>query len=65
MTRPSALFSLAGYIFVGTGRNYDIAPDGQRFVFLKPVGLGEDAGPAQVVVVQNWFEELKRLVPVD
>lgn len=24
---------------------------------------GETAAPPQLVVVQNWFEELKRLVP--
>ncbi len=37
------------------------------FIFLQPTGAqtGEDAGPPQVIVVQNWHEELKRLVPVD
>ena len=40
-------------------RSYDIAPDGQRFVFIQH-GKGET--PNQITVVQNWFEELKRLV---
>jgi len=42
--------------------NYDVSPDGQRFLMLKPVEQ-EQVAPAQIVLVQNWFEELKRLVP--
>jgi eukaryotic-like serine/threonine-protein kinase len=42
--------------------NYDVSPDGQRFLMLKPSEqLG--AAPTQINVVLNWFEELKRLVP--
>ena len=45
------------------GRQYDISPDGQRFLRLKaPPHASTTAG--SVTVVQNWFEELKRLVPV-
>ena len=64
---PERLFSINPYSFGLTGRNYDISPDGQRFVFIKPGGAepGEDAGPPQIIVVQNWFEELRRLVPVN
>ena len=40
--------------------NYDVSPDGQRFLMVKP---GEQSGQAQIRVVLNWFEELKRLVP--
>jgi serine/threonine-protein kinase len=45
------------------GRMYDVARDGKRFLMLKPV-RSEDAGPTMtnIVVVQNWFEELRRLV---
>ena len=39
--------------------NYDV--DGQGFVM---VALPCDYAPS-ITVVQNWFEELKRLVPVD
>ena len=53
--------------FVGTGpvhaqRNYDISPDGQRFLMIK---REEDLMPTELTVVLNWFEELKRLVPTD
>jgi Tol biopolymer transport system component len=41
-------------------RAYDVAPDG-RFVMLKEAG--ESTESTYVVVVENWFEELKRLVP--
>ena len=37
-----------------------------RFLMVKgPGDYTRSAGPGQIVVVQNWFEELKRLVPVD
>jgi Tol biopolymer transport system component len=42
--------------------NYDVSHDGQRFLMLKPVEAGEGA-PAQINIVLNWFEELKRRVP--
>ena len=42
--------------------NYDLSPDGQRFLMLAPVGTG---GATQINVVLNWTEELKRLVPTE
>jgi Tol biopolymer transport system component len=42
--------------------NYDVSPDGQRFLMLKSVEQAE-ATPTQINVVLNWFEELKRRVP--
>ena len=44
------------------GRNYDISPDGQRFLLVKP-SAERDTAPPALMVVQNWGEELKRLVP--
>jgi serine/threonine-protein kinase len=40
---------------------YDISPDAQRFLMIKEVG--QTASNPQIVMVQNWFEELKRRVP--
>ena len=48
------------YGFRGSLLNYDIHPDGQRFVMVKGVGNPD----TQIVLVENWFEELERLVPV-
>ena len=42
--------------------NYDVSPDGKRFLLLKPVDQGQ-AVPTQINVVLNWFEELNRRVP--
>ncbi len=57
--RPEVLFTGSSF------RNYDIAPDGRRFVLLKPIDYAEDKSrPEQFIVVENWFEELKRLAPV-
>ena len=38
-------------------------PEGQRFLMLKPVE-SETSAPTQINIVLNWFEELKRKVPV-
>jgi hypothetical protein len=39
--------------------------DGTRFLMLKNEAKAPVAsGAAQIVVVQNWIEELKRLVPI-
>jgi len=42
--------------------NYDVSPDGQRFLMLKPTEQAQ-AAPTQINVVLNWFEELKQKVP--
>ncbi len=41
---------------------YDVSPDGQRFLMLKPTEQAQTA-PTQINVVLNWFEELKQKVP--
>jgi len=41
--------------------NYDISPDGQRFLMIKEA----EGSTAQINVLLNWFEELKRLVPTN
>jgi serine/threonine-protein kinase len=47
-----------------SGRTYDIAPDGKRFLMIKAgASAGQTAVPTSLVVVQNWREELKRLLP--
>ena len=41
--------------------NYDVSLDGQQFLMVRPPAAASTDG---YVVVQSWFEELKRLVPV-
>jgi serine/threonine-protein kinase len=60
--RPTMLFQ-GNYPSPNTGRGlFDVSPDGQRFLMIKNVEGGEAARP-QIVVVENWDQELKRLVP--
>ena len=60
--KPKLLFEghyeLGNYAFL---QNYDVSPDGQRFLMVK---AGEQAtAAAQISVVLNWSEELQRRVP--
>jgi serine/threonine-protein kinase len=65
-TAPTLLVK-EGYVTVpggNPGRTYDISPDGQRFLMIKEgSGTDQTAVPPQVILVQHWTEELKRLVP--
>jgi Tol biopolymer transport system component len=68
-TQPSFTVGKPRMVFEGpyvptpaTLPNYDVSPDGQRFLMLKPVEQAQ-AAPTQINVVLNWFEELKQKVP--
>jgi len=58
---PELLFS-GPYVNV-FGYSYDISPDGQRFLLLRPVSIARTA--SRLKVVRNWFQELNRLAPTD
>jgi hypothetical protein len=46
---------------IGWGeRNYDVSPDGKRFLMIVAAA---PPPPAEIRVVTNWAEELKRRVP--
>jgi serine/threonine-protein kinase len=46
------------------GRTYDVSADGRQFLMIKSTGGSDEPPPLQsLIVVQNWTEELKRLVP--
>jgi serine/threonine-protein kinase len=59
---PRFLFR-GDYVHAQPVRNYDVTPDGQRFLMVRgePAPLVEEATELQVVL--NWHQELKRLVP--
>jgi serine/threonine-protein kinase len=59
---PRKLFS-GEYIASSPGRGYDVTPDGQRFLMVRNADAPPSAGPATMVLVENWFEELKRMAP--
>ena len=60
--KPRVLFEGRYVPTPATSPNYDVSPDGQRFLMLKP-SEQEASAPTQINVVLNWFEELKRRVP--
>ena len=47
-----------------SGRMYDVSADGQRFLMIKEISVADERPPSpRIILVQNWFEELKRHVP--
>ena len=61
--RPHVLFELA--IPAGGPRSYDIAPDGRFVIIRSAQAAAGGAAASTLIVVQNWTEELKRLVPTN
>ena len=63
--RPEVIIQGSYATPLNTGRHYDVSPDGQRFLLLRDAGdTREDVASPQIILVQNWFEELKDRVPV-
>jgi serine/threonine-protein kinase len=61
--KPRFLFEKPGYGRTYPIRSWDLSLDGQRFLMTKR----ENRKPTPVtemILVQNWFEDLKRLVPI-
>jgi serine/threonine-protein kinase len=61
--KPRLLFEKPGYRTMDLSPCWDISLDGQRFLMVKL----DDRKPqpvTEMILVQNWLEELKRLVPV-
>lgn len=66
--QPTMIFQGPYYIpRTGSPRaQYDVTADGQRFLVLaSSSGTDASAARAHIVVVQNWFEELKRRLPTN
>jgi serine/threonine protein kinase/Tol biopolymer transport system component len=59
--RPHTLFEGQYVLTQATSPDYDVSPDGQRFLMLKY--SGQTQALTQINVVLNWTQELKRLVP--
>ena len=60
--KPRRLFEQRGFQSSYSNYTWDLSLDGQRFLMVKL----EDRKPlpvTELILVQNWFEELKRLVP--
>jgi serine/threonine protein kinase len=62
MSKPRLLFEKPGYDSGNPIRAYDLSLDSQRFLIVKE----EERKPSpatEMIFIQNWFEEIKRLVP--
>ena len=64
---PEALFDRPNLVFVGAAgesqRAWDIDPTGTHFVTVEVVADEDDApqqGGTNIIIVANWFEELKQ-----
>jgi hypothetical protein len=56
---PRVLFPVNAYRAAINRQQYDVSPDGQRFLMIRDLG-GNASG--SVVYVENWLEELKAKV---
>ena len=54
--RSTTLFPAAGYESSRFTPQYAVAPDDKRFLMIRPL---ETKSPDNIIVVENWFEELK------
>ena len=64
---PESIIKVGSYFVDELDRLFDISPDGQRFLMVKEGGASSAddpfAGLTRLIVVQNWFEELKGRLP--
>jgi serine/threonine protein kinase/Tol biopolymer transport system component len=62
--KPSNLFDHPSLSFVGPpGRAYDVSRDSRFLMTQESSAAGEQPQSARLVIVLNWFEELKTRVP--
>jgi Tol biopolymer transport system component len=60
--KPRILFQSDGLGLNAVVRGYDVTPDGRRFLIVQTKSQ-RLIKPAEIVLVQNWLEELKRRAP--
>jgi serine/threonine protein kinase len=60
--KPRLLFSIQGYMGMSPIRTWDISPDGRRFLVVR-MEERKSRPLTEMVLVQNWLEDVKRLVP--
>ena len=50
-------------LFEKVSSDYDLSPDGRRFIMLKPAATAADTSDLHVIL--NWFDDLRRRVPLE
>jgi serine/threonine-protein kinase len=57
--RETILFPAGQYLASGQHQNYDVSPDGQRFVMLRKMEAAGLAREPRLIMIQNFFTELQ------
>jgi hypothetical protein len=59
---PNRVFDLRGRFKIQNIEcgQYDVSDDGQRFLIIKQDEVQTNAAPPQIIVAQNWTQELAR-----
>jgi eukaryotic-like serine/threonine-protein kinase len=61
--QPAVVISEIEQPLTSAGRNYDVTPDGTRLLVQVPDPTGRES--QEIVVVVNWLQELRRLIPTN
>ena len=61
-SRPELLFTRRFFVDANREQTYDVSPDGERFLMVEEI---EDRRSQEVILVLNWSEDLKRLLPTE
>jgi len=62
-SRAEPLFGFGPGAENGLDRWFDVTSDGERFLFVGSDGAARGETVVELILIQNWSEELKRLVP--
>jgi serine/threonine protein kinase len=63
-SKPEPLFTFGSGMGAGLDRGFDVTADGERFLFFVPEADNADGrAAAELIMIQNWTDELTRLVP--
>ena len=61
--RAEVLFEFPMLSNLAANRSYDVTPKGRFVIIRSDPAQDGDSAPSSMILVQNWTEELKRLVP--
>ncbi|AMY07770.1 Serine/threonine-protein kinase PrkC [Luteitalea pratensis] len=62
-SRPEPLFTYTAATAFGLDREFDVSADGERFLFHGVPTASASGSSVELVLIHNWVDELKRLVP--
>ena len=66
-SRAERALPFRDFLTINGYKDYDITEDARQFLVVVPANQAESSQFAvpQIIVVLNWFEELKERMPVD